>query len=401
VPFPPDLPRILAHDHVHARRRLPSDSWTIVRPGPPTTCIDGSEYVFQVMAGDPRRLLVYFQGGGACWNPKTTTASATCFHKVAFQPNTGVFDRQNASNPYRNHTVVMVNYCSGDMFMGNITQGYMFEGTASNATQRGFVNANAAIQWAKSRFGFVDAHLDRLTLMGCSAGSVGMQIWAQHLLAVFPASSREVVLDSYVGVFPPGSQGHILKNFKACEVQFLSKKVRTLCRHGTVTIQDVVLEVISSPEFADVRWVYINAKTDQVQQDFYKLIAVSGPGNWWDLIPFGPRRYYMLVNEVLLRYRQAAKLDFQVFLVDGGYHCYTCFSDWGASPMEGGPAWAGPLGHERQSRPELEAWLGGGHTTGSVCAGPTLAPNRTPSFFTNNSYCQVTNRPREHVSFYM
>ena len=44
----------------------PTD-WQEILPAANTTCSDGSPYSFFVRQGDPDKLLVYFQGGGACW----------------------------------------------------------------------------------------------------------------------------------------------------------------------------------------------------------------------------------------------------------------------------------------------------------------------------------------------
>ena len=39
--------------------------WNAIEPGGETTCSDGTPYRFYVRPGDPARLMVYFQGGGA------------------------------------------------------------------------------------------------------------------------------------------------------------------------------------------------------------------------------------------------------------------------------------------------------------------------------------------------
>ena len=43
------------------------DSWSAIEPAGESTCSDGSDFRFFVRVADPKELVVYFQGGGACW----------------------------------------------------------------------------------------------------------------------------------------------------------------------------------------------------------------------------------------------------------------------------------------------------------------------------------------------
>ena len=43
------------------------EGWNMLFPGGDTVCSNGNEYAFFVRPGDPKQLLIYFQGGGACW----------------------------------------------------------------------------------------------------------------------------------------------------------------------------------------------------------------------------------------------------------------------------------------------------------------------------------------------
>ena len=45
--------------------------WTKIEPGGDTMCSLGTPYAYYVHPGTVNRLVVYFQGGGACWNDFT------------------------------------------------------------------------------------------------------------------------------------------------------------------------------------------------------------------------------------------------------------------------------------------------------------------------------------------
>ena len=57
-----------------------AQDWMEVTPGGDAVCARGTPYSFFVRSGDPKKLLIFFEGGGACWN------DATC------APNSGLFD---------------------------------------------------------------------------------------------------------------------------------------------------------------------------------------------------------------------------------------------------------------------------------------------------------------------
>ena len=45
--------------------------WNVIEPGGDTVCSDGTPYKFFVRPGAADKLMVYFQGGGACWTGGT------------------------------------------------------------------------------------------------------------------------------------------------------------------------------------------------------------------------------------------------------------------------------------------------------------------------------------------
>jgi hypothetical protein len=53
-----------------------------------------------VVPGDTDKLLLFFQGGGACWDRASTDAKS-CTSDAKPQDLVGLFDRANAENPYR------------------------------------------------------------------------------------------------------------------------------------------------------------------------------------------------------------------------------------------------------------------------------------------------------------
>ena len=55
---------------------LPQGKTTMVYPGGETRCIKGDDFAFQVVPGDTDKLIISFQGGGACWDKASTEIGA-------------------------------------------------------------------------------------------------------------------------------------------------------------------------------------------------------------------------------------------------------------------------------------------------------------------------------------
>ena len=104
---------------------MPKNENTFVLPGGNTRCIysDSTPYAFQVIPGDKDKLVVYFQGGGACWD-RASTALGLCTSDISVQKPNGIFDRTEKLNRYKDYTVIVLAYCSGDVFVGDTTRPY-------------------------------------------------------------------------------------------------------------------------------------------------------------------------------------------------------------------------------------------------------------------------------------
>src|SRR5690349_7759662 len=58
-------------DNLPKARDLEPGEWTWIYPGGDTECALGGEYRFLVRPGDTDKLLIHFEGGGACWDGAT------------------------------------------------------------------------------------------------------------------------------------------------------------------------------------------------------------------------------------------------------------------------------------------------------------------------------------------
>jgi hypothetical protein len=143
-------------------------------------CIAGAPYSIYARPGaDPSKLLIFEQGGGACWQD-----FYNCNITVGNNPlppfpqvdQAGIWNRGNEANPFADYSVVYMPYCDGSVFTGdNDVADANFPGAIRH--HRGLRNQSAGMDLAKSLF----PNATKITLAGSSAGGVGVAGFAPFL----------------------------------------------------------------------------------------------------------------------------------------------------------------------------------------------------------------------------
>lgn len=141
-------------------------------------CIAGTPYSVYTREGDPKKLLVFLQGGGACWlGFYNCNVLADAQAPPQQGPFPGVFDPTSPQNPFADYSVVYMPYCDGSTFGGdNFVNDPSFP-FGQTRYHRGLRNLSAGMDVAKALF--PDAK--QITVMGHSAGGVGAAAFAPFL----------------------------------------------------------------------------------------------------------------------------------------------------------------------------------------------------------------------------
>jgi Pectinacetylesterase len=170
-----------------------------VEPGGETRCARGGKYAFWIRKGDPEKLLVFFQGGGGCFD-ETTCALGSSWFDDRVNANDdpalnagGVLDLEEPENPFAEYTMVFVPSCTGDVHTGSRVVEY----GPYRVHQKGFHNATAALERAFE----LAPDAEQVFLAGCSAGSVGSAFHADTVLRRYPDARVTQVGDSLAFVF--------------------------------------------------------------------------------------------------------------------------------------------------------------------------------------------------------
>ena len=140
-------------------------------------CIAGTPYSVFTRAGNPSKLLIFEQGGGACWQDfyNCNVLAEAQEPPVA---RVGIWDCDSLDNPFANYSIVYMPYCDGSVFSGDndvVDASFPFGPVRFH---RGLRNQTAGMDLALATF----PNASRITLAGSSAGGVGVAGFAPFLV---------------------------------------------------------------------------------------------------------------------------------------------------------------------------------------------------------------------------
>lgn len=167
--------------------------WQEVAGGEDCRCADGSDWSFWVREADPAKVVLYFQGGGACFDA-TSCSFTTGTYKVTGGSEDdptgadGIFDFDNQANPLADWSFVFVPYCTGDVHLGDNRQDY---GDGLVVDHNGFVNGEFALEHLVERFG----EAGEVFVTGSSAGGVPAPLFAGLVSDRLPDAAVTVLAD--------------------------------------------------------------------------------------------------------------------------------------------------------------------------------------------------------------
>lgn len=158
-------------------------------------CMRGDPFRFAVRDRDPERLVLFLQGGGACWTEFcfAVTKAPTGIPKVQ------AADPKDPLNPLKDWSLVYLPYCDGSLFTGELDHDDDSDGQPDRF-HRGLHNLTGALRTARARF----PDPERVLLVGSSAGGYGTILATLLVRATYPEASIQVFSDSGLGLAQPG-----------------------------------------------------------------------------------------------------------------------------------------------------------------------------------------------------
>jgi hypothetical protein len=171
----------------------PDDTWTWV-PFPESRCMNDTPTGIGVnWHSSSTKLLIYMEGGGACFNAITC---ATVAHQNGFGEalmnqtaqdygSRGVFNRADDDNPFKDWNYVFVPYCTGDVHAGLNEQGM------GGRVMVGYRNVGLYLERLSPTF----PTAEQVVLTGSSAGGFGAAFNYDRVAKVFGPQRPVFLLD--------------------------------------------------------------------------------------------------------------------------------------------------------------------------------------------------------------
>jgi len=286
-----------------------ASDWTKVEPGGDTICSRGTPYAFFARQGTVNRLVVYFQGGGACWNATSCGLGSPLFKDATNDSDNpansaqGIFDLDNPDNPFKDWSFVFIPYCTGDLHWGDNTQTYAEEdGEEIVIHHKGFVNVSAVLDWIENNF----EEPEKIFVSGCSAGGYGSVTGAAYIHDLYPEVPLYQLGDSAAGAVTDDFSQSGFSNWGTIEntpdwIPGLDAPPAEL------TMADLYIALANY--YPNDRWSQYNTAHDQVQTLFYR--AMGGMDDWGELM-------LASIQEI-----QEGAANFHSYIAPGVIHCIT------------------------------------------------------------------------------
>ena len=157
-----------------------------------TSCREGTKAGVTVFKnGASKKLMFFFQGGGACFDlPSCLANPGAVAAGDKAGPSGGILDRRNPANPVKDWNFVFVPYCSGDVFCGtNPNANIELVGPQKFV---GFLNTQAFLQRIAPTF----PDVTDLLVTGVSAGGFGASTSVVLIQRAFPNVKVKLLNDS-------------------------------------------------------------------------------------------------------------------------------------------------------------------------------------------------------------
>ena len=252
----------------------PPPEWVMHDAPAQCECADGSPYVFFSRTDDPDRVVLYFQGGGACFTAAMCSFTDGTYTVTAGPDDNpegggGIFDFADPRNPFAGWSMVFMPYCTGDIHLGDATHQYAPDLTVEH---KGYVNAEAGLDFLVDQF----PHATHVFVTGSSAGGVPAPLFGGLVSDRLPDADIAVLADASGG-YPSnptvntaigglwGTFEHVPDWPEAAGV--------TPEQYG---IPD--LFVLAGEHDPDIRMARYDTAHDEVQRDFAALAGVGDAG---------------------------------------------------------------------------------------------------------------------------
>lgn len=253
-----------------------SKGWNRIPGRNGTGCAHDSTFWFRVRPGLPDKVMIFLNGGGACWRAQecdprgkpTYTMTADSANDVSVR--SGLLDVANESNPVRDYTLIFVPYCTGDVHLGTRQVDYDVKGSEKTISVRhgGGANLEAVLDWV-----YANIHNPRtMFVTGVSAGAIPSPVVAEKVARHYPRA-RVVQLGDAAGGYHADMVPALMAGWGASEYLADDPAFRAL---DSASFTFERLYTGAARVAPRVRYAQVNTTEDATQLYFLTLLGVRG-----------------------------------------------------------------------------------------------------------------------------
>ena len=176
--------------------------WRVIDFSEPAVCSNGSGYKHFFHEGTSPNLLVFFSGGGACWDEVScslptdvSTLKGGFYYPEVFDIETldiGILDLANIDNPFEDWDIIFIPYCTGDLHLGNRSTSYYSNEKVVPINYNGQANVTTSLKWIIESY---TGQADKVVVAGESAGGFASIYYLPAIADIFPAAKLYQLTD--------------------------------------------------------------------------------------------------------------------------------------------------------------------------------------------------------------
>ena len=274
----PKAPAAAWYDTIRPLATL-SKGWNRIPGRFGTGCAHDSTFAFRVRPGLPDKVMIFLNGGGACWRAQecdprgrpTYTMTSDSANDASVRA--GIFDVANPANPVRDFTMVYIPYCTGDVHLG--TREVEYESHDAKGATRAFAvrhggaaNVEAVLDWV-----YINLRSPRVVFVtGVSAGAIPSPVIAAKVARHYPRA-RVVQLGDGAGGYHAATVPSLLAGWGATEYLQEDAAFRSL---DSADFSFERLYVAAGRVAPRVHFAQVNTAEDATQLYFLSLLGVKG-----------------------------------------------------------------------------------------------------------------------------
>lgn len=270
------------------------------------------QFHFYYRQGTKPQTLIYFNGGGACWNGATCLTSLTVpitpTTRPAYNPSLaaenspegagGIMDYTRADNPLKDWNMVFIPYCTGDIHIGSNDaiykdpSGIINNGNDVVVHHRGFDNFMAVREWLKQRPD--RSNTEQVLVSGSSAGAYAALMNFPRIHSIYPNKTKISLLsDAGAGVFTNNFLGTVFKpNGPWGTEHTLATWIPGISQLSSYNALNFFANLATGIEhhFTKSKFAYVTTAWDGVQTLFLNIMrktdqGINDPNQWPNVRP--------------------------------------------------------------------------------------------------------------------